>query len=130
MGKIFTYKMVHYGIVKMTSQLIQLSTNKKDHPSHTRQVQINLFKLTRWSFWHLSKWDPSWLDFLVKITYFYSSELWLGKQYPPTLVTSYGFHLEVGNVSKSNRKCWLLVGMLLQNMELGRKNCKLQWLLK
>jgi hypothetical protein len=49
MGRNLTSQMVHYTIVKMTIQIVQYPSSKKNHPSQARQVQINLSMLTRWS---------------------------------------------------------------------------------
>jgi hypothetical protein len=73
MGRNLTSQMVYYPIVKMTNKIIQQFASQNDYPNHIGQVQINLSKLTGWSFWHFYKWGPSWLDFLIKIIYFYNS---------------------------------------------------------
>jgi hypothetical protein len=38
--------MVHYSLIKMTSQMVFTLLVKKDHPTHTEYVKINLSKIT------------------------------------------------------------------------------------
>jgi hypothetical protein len=43
--------MFHYSLVKITNQMIFILLVKKDHPSHTRHIQIDLSKMKRGLFY-------------------------------------------------------------------------------
>jgi hypothetical protein len=58
--------MVCYLLVKMTNKMVNYFVNKKDHPDHNGHVEINLSKMIRWIFWHLSKWGFFSLDYIIK----------------------------------------------------------------
>jgi hypothetical protein len=40
--------------------------SKKYHPSHNKHVEIDLFKMIKWSIWFLSKLDIFLLDLSIK----------------------------------------------------------------
>jgi len=52
--------------------------------NHVGNGQNDTSKLIGWFFWHLSKWDPFSLNFLIKITCFYNSVVMLIWKLGPT----------------------------------------------
>ncbi len=64
---------------KLTSQNDQPNdpyyVSQKNHPSHNGHVEIDLFKMTKWSFWHLFKLGVFLLYLLVKKYQVFSSGL-------------------------------------------------------
>jgi len=55
MGINLTSQIVHYLLVKMTNQMVHYFVSQKDHPNHKKHVEINLSKMMKWFFLHLSK---------------------------------------------------------------------------
>lgn len=50
MGKILTNQIVNFLLIKMTNKMVHTLLIKKNHPNHNGHVQIDLTKMTKWSF--------------------------------------------------------------------------------